>query len=161
MWKQWCGIGKNTDLQTDWYPVALSIHITTVGCFRTQDSWRRWIMVPCLEVPLSHTDSLWITGLLLQGVPPAACGSVQWIPHAPSKLESLFLCICGSKGWWKHGVVEALQLAQSSGTAAEGSDSPFFPPSLRVPKHTLCLAFIAKPLPTCPPQSLWGRGLSF
>lgn len=118
MWKQWCGIGKNTDLQTDWHPVALSIHITTVGCFRTQDSWRRWIMVPCLEVPLSHTDSLWITGLLLQGVPPAACGSVQWIPlpgvrsspcwgHMPQLSLRVSFCVSvvprggGSMGWWK------------------------------------------------------------
>lgn len=38
-------------------------------------------------------------------------------------------------------MVEALQLAQSSGNAAEGSDSPFFPPSLRVPKYTLMPCF--------------------
>lgn len=148
MWKQWCGIGKNTDLQTDWHPVALSIHITTVGCFKTRDSCRRWIIPPLVWFLAWKCPSLTLTphgvrapapgcppgSLWFSAVNPLSWHEIQPVlrPHAPAGLEGLWVSLVPKSGW-RAWVVGALQLAQSSGNAAKGSDRLFFPPSLPCP----------------------------
>lgn len=68
-------------------------------------------MVPCLEVPLSHSDSLGNRRAPTSGCPThslwfSAVNPLSWCeiqsvlrPHAPAGLEDLFLSISGSKGW--------------------------------------------------------------
>lgn len=115
MWKQWCGIGKNIDLETDWHPVPLSTHITTVGLLKTWDSWRRrinpllvWFLAwkcPSLTDSLGNhraptsgcpTNSLWFSA-----VNPLSWCEIQPVlrPCVPAGLEDLFLSISDSKGW--------------------------------------------------------------
>lgn len=156
MWKQWCGIGKNTDLQTDWHPVALSIHVTTVHRFRTEDSWGRWIILPLVWFLAWECPSLTLTPHGIAGLLPRvshwqsvvqcseslSCCEIQPVlrPQAPAVLEGLWVSLV-PRGVWRAWLVGALQLAQSSGNAPEGSDSPFFPSSLHIPKYTLMPCF--------------------
>lgn len=166
MWKQWCGIGKNTDLQTDWHPVALSIHITTVGCFKTRDSWRRWIIPPLVWFLAWKCPSLTLTPhgisrLLPQGVPLAACGSVQWIPFPGMRSSPCwghmlqlglrvseylwFQRVGGGHGWWEHCSLHravAMQLKALTGFSSLHHS--------HVLKYTLMPCFPCQTPPNCP-----------
>lgn len=163
MWKQWCGIGKNTGLQTDWHPVALSIHITAVDHCRAQDSWWRWIIPPlvwflawkCPSLALTHCG---IAGLLLQDVPPQPVGQCSESPFLvwdPACAEATcsswawrslseylwFQGVSGGHGGWKHCSLHRAVAMQLKAVTALS----FLHHSMSLSTHW-CLAFIAKPL---------------
>lgn len=129
-------------------------------------------MDPCLEVPLSRTDSPGNRRAPSLRCPTGSlrfsamnllswCETHFWVPtclQAPcwghmleQGLRISFSVSLPSRGRQRTWVVEPPQLAQSTGNAAAVSNSPFFCPPLHVPKYTLMPCFVAEPLLTCHP----------
>lgn len=122
-WKGY-GRGKDADLETDWHPVSLSTRVMTVGFFRIWESCRRQVVPPWARILAWKCPSFTMTpqgiaGLLVQGVPLTAWGSIQWILSAGVRhtSESQHVCrahaeaTCFSKAWgslpenlWLQGV---------------------------------------------------------
>lgn len=164
MWKQWCRIGKTTDLQTDWHPVALSIHIPAVGHFRTEGSWRRWIITLLVWLLAWKCPSLTLTGYGIAGLLPRVSHHSPWVsavnplswgeiqsmlrPHAPAGLEDLFLSISASRMEGMGGGSTAACTEQWQCSWRLFSFSSFHH-SMSLSTHW-CLAFIAKPFLSCP-----------